>query len=299
MNQLNIFYDHVLEAIRQNPGMSADKILNLVHSYGYSGLECDYDCLAGHPELKECFDRHNLSVVSIYCRFNFPDKSLISSLSRIHGLIKTAKFYGTHNILIIPGYTKSPVTVNNESTDLFTEFECKETKKMITALKYIVKASKNQNINITLEDYDDEFAPYSTDKGLLFFIKNVPGLKLTFDTGNFAYSLIDESAAFEKLKSQITHAHLKDRSFDSSRANSQNNNGKPDLSGKIMYPCEVCEGTIKITEIINALLDSGYTGSFSVEHFGAVNQLEYMEKSAKAIINLLKSHKAECEETID
>ncbi len=296
MNQLNIFYDHVLEAIGQNPQLSADVVLDLVHSYGYSGLECDYDILAGHPELKEAFDRHNLSVASIYCRFNFPDHTLISCLPRIRSLLKTARFFNAENILIIPGFTKSPIKTDNNSPDSFTEFQCKETKKMIVALKHITKAASAMNINITLEDYDDEAAPYSTDKGLLFFLKNVPGLKVTFDTGNFTYSLTDETVAFEKLKSHITHVHLKDRSVDSSRKNKQNNNGKPDLSGKIMYPCEVGSGYIKISETIKRLSAMGYDGSFSIEHFGAVNQLEYMKQSASAVLKLLNGNKNECED---
>lgn len=294
MNQLNIFYDHILEAIKQNPQMSTDKVLDLVHSFGYSGLECDYDTIAGHPELKEIFNRHNLSVASIYCRFNFPDSPFISFIPRIHGLLKTAKFYNVQNILIIPGYTKSPVKADNNSPDSFTEFQCNESKKMIAALQHITKAASTKNINITLEDYDDEAAPYSTDKGLLFFLKNVPGLKVTFDTGNFAYSLVDETEAFEKLKFHITHVHLKDRSIDSSRKNKQNDNAKPDLSGNIMYPCEVGSGYIKISEIVKKLLDMGYEGSFSIEHFNAVNQLKYMKQSASAVFKLL--HKKECEE---
>ncbi|MDE7195252.1 MAG: TIM barrel protein, partial [Oscillospiraceae bacterium] len=87
------------------------------------------------------------------------------------------------------------------------------------------------------------------------------------------------------LKDKVAHVHLKDRSRDASRFNGEN--GKPDLSGEMMYPCELGGGYIGIGELVKRLIKDGYSGSFSIEHFGALNQLEYARKSVEYIRNLM------------
>ena len=121
-------------------------------------------------------------------------------------------------------------------------------------------------------------------------MENVPKLRFTFDTGNFAYSLENAEDAYIKLRKYVHHVHLKDRSWDSRRADPDNTNGQADLSGKIMYPCESGNGFIGIAGIVKKLLTDGYSGSFSVEHFGAADQLVYMKRSAENISRIFKEN---------
>ena len=50
-----------------------------------------------------------------------------------------------------------------------------------------------------------------------------------------------------------------------------------------MYPCEAGSGYIGVEALVKRLIADGYTGDFSVEHFGAVDQTLYMRKSAENV----------------
>ena len=138
-------------------------------------------------------------------------------------------------------------------------------------------------ITVTLEDFDDSASPCCDTQGLERLMRSVPGLGFTFDTGNFAFVLEDPAEAYERLKPYVAHAHLKDRSREASRRSADGSNSKPDLSGAEMYPCETGGGYVGVEKLVKRMLADGYTGDFSVEHFGAVDQAEYMRRSAENV----------------
>jgi sugar phosphate isomerase/epimerase len=284
------------------------KVLKYASDLGISGLECDFfrlwDEAKGEPillrantnepesesqtlkyfvnednadavSLKSLFNKAGLSVASIYRTFDFGHALREESLRQIDEVLKCAKLYGADKILAIPGFI-------NEDDDGESVIS-----KMTELLKLFVERAGKLGIRVTLEDFDLNTAPYSTISGLKCFFENVPGLGYTFDTGNFAYSLEDELEAYSALKSYICHVHLKDRSWDDSRADEKASNAKANLSGRLMYPCEVGGGFIKIRECLELLKKDGYAGSFSIEHFGAVNQPEYMKKSVMNLKDML------------
>ena len=55
-----------------------------------------------------------------------------------------------------------------------------------------------------------------------------------------------------------------------------------------MYPCEVGNGYIGIEGLVKKLLNDDYNGSLSIEHFGANDQLLYMQKSAENVLRMIK-----------
>ncbi len=100
----------------------------------------------------------------------------------------------------------------------------------------------------------------------LKMLKNVPGLKLVFDTGN-PVANIDYSADvsnqmqsswefYQKVKRHVEYIHIKDGVY---------NNSKNDLD----Y-CFPGEGDGDVKKIIKDLLDSGYNGGISMEPHMAV-----------------------------
>ena len=50
-----------------------------------------------------------------------------------------------------------------------------------------------------------------------------------------------------------------------------------------MYPCETGGGYVGVEKLVKRMLADGYTGDFSVEHFGAADQAEYMRRSAENV----------------
>lgn len=82
---------------------------------------------------------------------------------------------------------------------------------------------------------------------------------------------------------------MKDRSRDAAFANAKDDNWLADLSGERMYPCPVGEGWLGLDELTRTLIQGGYKGSFSVEHFGAADQLEALRRSAEHVLSWLRN----------
>lgn len=273
--RLNIFLEHIFEGAEQQ-NISPEKMLSYAREAGYEGLECDLWRLSDRTETKKLFDSCGLSAASVYNRYDMGHESENITRDKIKEHLETAAYFGAKKVLAVAGFI-----------DPRDNFEAVR-KKMAENLAFMCQEAAQYGITVTLEDFDDEAAPYSDSDGLLWFMENVNGLKFTFDTGNFAYSLENAEEAYLKLRKYTAHVHLKDRSRDSSRKNADNTNGKADLSGKIMYPCEACGGYIGIEGIVKKLLEDGYRDSFSVEHFGAADQLLYMRRSAENIGKIFK-----------
>ena len=156
----------------------------------------------------------------------------------------------------------------------------------------MVEIARSCGVTVTLEDYDNAASPCSTAMGLWFFLQNVEGLGFTFDTGNFAYSMEDASDGLHLLGPWLCHVHLKDRSRDAAFANPQDDNWLADLSGDRMYPCPVGEGWLELEQWTRMLLRGGYRGSFSVEHFGAADQMEALRRSAEHVLGWMAEENA-------
>ena len=56
-----------------------------------------------------------------------------------------------------------------------------------------------------------------------------------------------------------------------------------------MYPCPAGEGWLDLEGLTRLLLQGGYRGSFSVEHFGATDQLEALRRSAEHVLGWLEN----------
>lgn len=270
MNGINIFYEHVLEACTQNGNATIEDMLSQFRGLGIEGLECPVWRLSAKSETKALFESCGMRAISVYEFFDFPHDSRQVSLHKINNCLETAAFFGADKVLAVPGFVGE-----GERVEAAREVMCE-------LLSIMCGRARGYGITVTLEDFDDCASPCSTIAGLEYFLQNTEGLRLTFDTGNFAYSLESAEDAYSRLSSYIVHVHLKDRSRDISRFDGSN--GKADLAGKMMYPCEAGGGYIGIDGIVRRLICDGYAGSFSIEHFGAVNQLEYAAKSVRNIL---------------
>ena len=273
-NQLSVFYEHIYEAAEQS-GSTVEKMLEYAVNCGIYGLECDLWRLDDKASVRTLFDNCGVKVSSIYNFFDFPHEDKNTCENKYRRMLETAAYFSVDKVLCVPGFVNG-----NEQMS-----ECR--KNVAERLNEMCLVAKEYGVTVTLEDFDDEKSPCCTTEGLLYFMQNVDGLHYTFDTGNFQYCLEKAEEAYNVLKDYVVHVHFKDRSYDAANADMNNTNGKADLSGRIMYPSIVCEGIIGIDKLINKLTTDGYSGRFAIEHFGAVNQAEYMKKSADNIRKVL------------
>ncbi len=275
MHRLNIFLEHIYEGAAQQD-ISLSQMLAEAHSAGCTGLECDLWRLENRKEMSAVFSENQMTAASVYNMYDFVNTPLNKSTEKIKHHLDTAAYFGAKTVLAIPGFIRES---DNEECALHS---------MYAALDRMCGEAKQYGITVTLEDFDDLYSPCRNTEGLLMFMKNVPDLRVTFDTGNFAYVLENTAEAYDALKPYIAHVHLKDRSFDSKRADKDKTNHKADISGRLMYPCEAGDGYCGLADIVKRLIADGYSGSFSIEHFGAADQLSYMKRSAENIRKLLK-----------
>lgn len=274
MNRITVFLEHIFEGSEQL-NIPAEEMLLMAKAAGIDGLDCDLWRLEDKA-VKAMFDRCKMSVTTSYCHYDLGHEPRQKALDRARHQLELTAYYGADKILCLPGAVNA-----GENADEIR-------KVMAQRLNELCEIAAEYGITVTLEDFDSSDSPCSTTAGLVYFMQNVPQLRFTFDTGNFAYCMESAQDAYARLKQYVVHVHLKERTRDRSHANKDFSNAKADLSGEMMFPAPVGSGYIGIKGLVRQLLADGYGGSFSIEHFGAVNQLEYMKQSAAFIRRIME-----------
>ena len=145
-------------------------------------------------------------------------------------------------------------------------------EQMAACLKELAEAAFAQGLIVSLEDYDNASSPIATAEGMKWFADHVPGVGITFDTGNFSYAGEDELEAFELLQDRIVHVHCKDRA-DRSLWGEQPTRT---MDGRKIYPCPFGAGFIRTDEILDRLQAIGYD---TIAAGDSYNDLEMIEAS--------------------
>lgn len=259
--RLTVFYDHIMQAMRQTE-KPFEEIAHALVKAGISGVEMDYGELVKRPR-RLCTQLKNagLPVSCVYAFFDWgiPENGL--DYRRV--IRRLARCRVTH-LLAVPGFVR----------DGQDREECRA--RMAGTLAECCRYAERYGISVGMEDFDDERATFARTEELLWYLERVPELSCTFDTGNFLYSGEDALAAWEKLKSRVGYVHCKDRSF----VVKENEEPKLTTDRRAMYSAPVGSGVIPMQELVKHLRDSGYDGVFAIEHFGSQSMYEDMLASA-------------------
>lgn len=278
--KLSIFFDHLQEAVDQSK-LSLDEVMQKARNAGITGLEINLTCLLEQEEkvvsLLEKYD------MEISCIYEFYDWGNQSDLTYGKRHVDMAKKVGAGNILVVPGFLSQEETVeikfaNREKEALYQYMNTNaKIQQMRVILQELVNYANEQGICVSLEDFDNETAPFATKWQLLWFMEHVDGLRFTMDIGNFVYSDEDAYAGYTCLKPWMVHLHCKDR-------------GEEGLAESFLYKkgmaaCPTGSGYLPTKQILREVQKQDYQGYYAIEHFGAQNQLEYMLKSAEFLWN--------------
>lgn len=258
----SIFYGHIVTASEQRH-ITKEEVLEKAKIMGFDGLEIEHYAI--NKELSELMKCTDFEASCVYKFFQFgrgfdPDE--------IERFLYDASSVGSHKAMIIPGdfdETDRTIQLNN----------------MAEGLKYICDSAEKYGITVAIEDFDSNKSPCMSVDGLQWFFNEIPELKWVFDTGNFLYSGQDVMLAFEKLKSRLCHIHLKDRLYEPFYP--QDRPGKA-INGHLLYPCPAGYGILPIRECIESAVKCGYDDYVVFEHFGASDQLDFINKDA--LLNL-------------
>lgn len=260
--KLSVFLNHVMEGARQRE-ISLESALEAAKKCGIDYLDADA------RELKEIgadtakiFEGSGLKVAAVNGFFDCGHKDERDGIRR---LVETASAFGAKRVMAIPGFA-------GEGEDRSALRD-----KMAEALAFALENAKKCGITLVLEDFDSDKSLYGGINELKWFMDNVSGLSCAFDTGNFIYHADDVLKAYDVFRGNIAHVHLKDRGTDTRCGASPLNC----VDGSVFYPVPVGYGIIPIAAVLKRLSEDKYSGIYTIEHFGAANQLEAMRLSAE------------------
>ena len=259
----------MVQAVNQSRGdKSLNQVLRSCSDFGIRGIDIEYRRLcADYDRIDEALRYNYMEVASIY---QFYDLRNSSDIRVGKDQIDMAHRLGVKRVLIVPGFLSEDEAkaLHSVSGDYFAVERFMERSLCVQSMKEALTELTNyagpRGVEVTLEDFDDIKSPCSRMNELLWFMRNVPGLKCTFDMGNFAFGYENVIEAYELLKRYIVHVHCKDRG-------SEGNGLKSVPTGS---------GYIPVAQLVRRLKEEDYRGYLSIEHFGDLDQLASIEQSA-------------------
>lgn len=282
--KISVFYDHIKEANEQSH-IEIGAMMKQFANAGIKAMEANYFEVKEH---KEAFQKYKNSYgMGLSCLYANIDLGKNPQDEEAKKLIDLAVEVGCNKVLMIPGFLSDKealeLAARKESMeDTFSFMERSvQIQNMKKGLSDLCEYALEKGVTVTLEDYDDYHAPFATKHQLLWFMQNVPKLRLTLDMGNFAYSDEDVVEAYELLKTYIVHVHCKDRGQEEMKGQKEYNKGlKSVVTGSGYLPIDV---------LVTDLIQKGYLGYFAIEHFGFNEQFLGIQKSATYLMQLHKS----------
>lgn len=262
--KLSVFFDHILQA-KEQTGKSLEVLLQGVRQAGIEAVEIRLAYLQEHGETMELLQQADLKVSCIY---EFYEMERVDESEKARKHIETAVKTGAGRVLVVPGFLKGFASkrMQHKMTDtraIERFMSCnRQIQRMKEGLSYIAKLGQEQGIAVTVEDFDDKNSPLSGMRGIHWFLKQVPELMYTLDTGNYLFYGEDVLEAYELLQGRIAHVHCKDRQEGDNAS------------------VAVGTGYIPFEEILARLQARGYEGYLAIEHFDVADQEGCMKRSA-------------------
>ncbi len=263
--KLSVFFDHVLQAQEQT-GKTITELLQGVRKAGIEAVEIRLEYLIEHGEVIQVLKQADLAVSCIY---EFYEMGRCDETVKAQKHIETALRVGAGRVLVVPGFLKGLEAkwMQRKMSDAqkIEDFMSHNRKimRMKEGLSYIAKLGQEKGVVVTVEDFDDMNSPLSGMHGIHWFLKQVPQLKYTLDTGNYLFYEESVLEAFELLKGRIAHVHCKDRQEEDNAS------------------VVVGMGYIPFEEILKGLKLLDYEGYLAIEHFDVENQENCMKRSAE------------------
>ena len=260
----SVFHHHICEAARET-GCTVPEMMRTVRSWGIGYAELDRDAVGADDAAIRAFARlleeRGLLPSSIYGFYSWQEEG--STPDEDDLLLRQAELLGCPRVMIIPGFYTDPTDAEKCSA---------EKARMISGMQKLAAMAAARGITPTIECFDDARSPIATIAGMAEFLRAVPELMVTLETGNFLFSGDDVLEAQYRFADRIAHVHLKDRFLprlaeDVAPAGDRT----VAVTGEVMYPCAVGHGHIPMETVLRRLRGAGYDGCLAIEHFGAAD----------------------------
>ncbi len=266
MKGVATFYDHILEISKQE-NMSVPEAMQEAKALGIELLEVAQGNLLGRvDQVAHELGTAGLGISTVPAFFNFGQDQDVEKQSG--ETLEAARALGAGKMLVIPGFFRP----EDDEAERQRQME-----KIAGCINRLADKAAGFGVTLTMEEFDNPMSPISTAQGVRYFLDRCPGLSATFDTGNFRFAAQDEHDAYGLLRDRIDHVHLKDRAYTPAYGQW----ALEAADGQKLYPCPTGSGDLDLAGIVERLRADGYSGLYTIEHYGAPAMLDFLKQSAR------------------
>ena len=275
--ELSIFTAYPTLFFEKGIYSSMDEALSATKKMGVDSAEIFTFEFDAYPfkNYVECLNQNDirLNTIIVTSSFTNDDKNNYDAeISKIKGIIDDAANVGSKFVMVVPDANN---VLNRSDKD-------RVLSSIITGMTEITEYAKNTPVTVTMENFSLNTHPYSTIAEMHYILKNVPGLKYTIDSGNFACVQENVLDAYDVLKDYVVNVHMKDF--------------KEDEFGCIVRPnipvldgCALGEGFVPLEELMNRLKTDKYDGSLVIEINSEKNVPEDFVHSAEYLRRIINA----------
>jgi len=135
-------------------------------------------------------------------------------------------------------------------------------RQFIRGLQESAALARQAGIGMTIENFPGADSPFVISSDVLEAIREVPGLKLTYDNGNVLLGGEDPAVSFKRCAEHVVHAHFKDWVL------AEPGKGMEGLDGRRYESALIGEGIVPQRACLSAMKQAGYKGYINIEYEG-------------------------------
>ncbi|MCX7916598.1 MAG: sugar phosphate isomerase/epimerase [bacterium] len=253
---------------------SIEKLCMFTKNLGFDGI--DWVTTYGYDpkEIRKIMDGYGLKTVcyTFFVDINFKEEKLRKKgIEEIKKGFEIASILGTDKVML-------PLRGKKE----YTRDESR--KNVIEGLREVIKESGKYNIKITVEHFPDINGPFLVSEDINSAIKEIPDLRVTFDSGNVILGGEKPEDAFINNHEYIVHVHFKDWIISE--------DGKlVGVDGKKYKPALVGEGIIDYKKLIMIMKKCNYDGYINIEYEGDEYEPDFAMKKGLNFLRKIMEEK--------
>lgn len=135
-------------------------------------------------------------------------------------------------------------------------------RNIILGLQELAEYYLQAGVRLTIENFPGALSAFVVAADVLEAIREVPGLGLTFDSGNVATGGEDPAWSYTQCASWVVHAHFKDWDLVSPEE------GREGVDGRYYRAALIGEGIVDHRSCLEAMEAAKYEGYINLEYEG-------------------------------
>ncbi len=238
-----------------------DEMADFARALEFEALELSAREVAGREpeEVAHICDARDLAISCINGPADLAatdDAAFEAGLVEARALADAAAGMDCPVIMLIPGRAESEADLPRAAD------------RIAEGLREIIPYAQQQGVTVTIEDFPNPLAPYASIEQVQYLMDEAPGLKLTYDCGNWVVGGDDPVDAIAAFGDDIVNAHIKEWEPDPSESRIRTPEGiwlRGGLHG---------EGVLDHEAILSGLVETGYDGYLAFEYEGGESHTE-------------------------